>query len=47
MQVESASWGEAVEKDARLALLYQDQQFKIAAREHQRRAREAVNQAVR
>ena len=36
-----------MERDARFALFYQDQQFKIAVREHQRQAREAVNQALR
>ena len=37
----------ARERDARLALLYQDQSFKIAVRENQRQARESVNHAVR
>ena len=38
---------EAMERDARYALFYQDQQFKIAVRRFQRQARDAVNQAVR
>ena len=38
---------EAMERDARLALFYQDQLFEIAVCEHQRHAGEAVNQALR
>ena len=38
---------EAMERDGRYALFYQDQQFKIAVREYQRQARDAVNLAVR
>ena len=37
---------EAMERNARLAPFYQDQLFEIAVREHQRQAREAVNQAL-
>ena len=37
----------AMERDARLALFYQDQQNRIAVHEHHRQARGAVNQAVR
>ena len=37
---------EAIERNARLAPFYQDQLFEIAVREHQRQAREAVNQAL-
>ena len=36
---------EAMGKYARYALLHQDQRFKIAVREYQRPARDAVNQA--
>ena len=36
-----------MEKYARYALLHQDQRFKIAVREYQRPARDAVNQAER
>ena len=35
-----------MERNARLALFYQDQLFEIAVREHQRQARDAVNQAL-
>ena len=37
---------EAMERNARLALFYQDQLFEIAVCEHQRQAREAVDQAL-
>ena len=37
---------EAMDRDAQFAFLYQDQQLKIAVRENQRQAREAVSQAV-
>ena len=37
---------ETMERDARFALFCYDQKFKIAVWEHQRQAREAVNQAV-
>ena len=37
---------EAMERNARLAPFYQDQLFEIAVREHQRQAREAVDQAL-
>ena len=36
-----------MERDLRCASFYQDQQFKIAVREYQRQARDAVNQLVR
>ena len=35
-----------MERDARLAFFYQDQQFTIAVHEHHRQARGAVNQDV-
>ena len=38
---------EAMERDARYALFYQDQQFKIAVWEYLRQARDAVSQAVK
>ena len=38
---------EVMERDARCALFFQDQQFKIAVRQYQRQLRDAVNQAVR
>ena len=37
---------EIMERDARVALVYHDQKFKIGVWEHQRQAREAVSQAV-
>ena len=36
----------SMERDARFALFFQDQQFTIAVHEHHRQARDAVNQAV-
>ena len=38
---------EPLERDARYALSYQDQPLKIAVREYERQARDAVSQAVR
>ena len=36
-----------MERDVCYAFFFQDQHFKIAGREYQREARDAVNQAVR
>ena len=38
---------DAMERDARCALFYPDQPFKIAVRDYKRQARDAVNQAVK